>query len=107
MAKSQMCFYSSTQIQSPSLSDYKSAHDVSTEKEESNGNSTIDDTFKSSVESDPLDDIYSKSILEPDPVSDTEDNETIYIVTVESNQMDLLLVVSDQSIREKNALSTR
>lgn len=80
---------------------------MSSEKENSNGNSTMDDTFKSSLENDPLDDIYAKSTVDPDPVSDSEDNETIYIVTLEPSQTDLLLVVSDQSIREKNSLTTR
>lgn len=95
------------QLQSSNLSDYKSAQEISTEREDNNGNSTLDETFKSSVESDPLDEIYSKSTMDPDPVSDSEENESIYIVTVEPNQTDLLLVVSDQSIREKNSLTTR
>lgn len=48
---------------------------------------------------------YGVSMNESETVSDTEDNETIYLATNELNQMDLIVVVSDQSIREKNALT--
>lgn len=39
--------------------------------------------------------------------SDVEENESLYLVTNESNQMELFLVVSEQSIREKNTLTAR
>lgn len=50
--------------------------------------------------------IYSTSANEPEPVSDTEDNETIYLTTNDANNVDLIVIVSDQSIREKDALTT-
>lgn len=67
---------------------------------------TLNDTSYQSTTSDDLNNFFGNQ-SEPDNVSDTEDNETIYIVTRENNQMDLFLVVSDQSIREKNALTGR
>lgn len=51
--------------------------------------------------------LYSASTHEPESLSDTEDNETIYFVTNDTNQTEHFLVVSDQSIKEKNTLTGR
>lgn len=51
---------------------------------------------------------FPKSTIdEPEPLSDPEDNEVTYIVTIESTQADLFLIVSDTNIREKDALTGR
>lgn len=47
----------------------------------------------------------SSTSIEEETLSDAEENETIYLVTNDANQMELLLIVSDQSIREKNPLT--
>lgn len=44
---------------------------------------------------------------EREPMSDPEDNEVTYIVTIEPSEVDLFLIVSDTNIREKDALSGR
>lgn len=52
--------------------------------------------------------IFPQSAVdEPEPMSDPEDNEVTYIVTVEPTQKDLFLIVSDANIREKDALTGR
>lgn len=63
--------------------------------------------FKSTIsEDEELRNLYPSSTSnEADSPSDTEDNETIYLVTNDTNQMEIFLVVSDQSIREKNTLT--
>lgn len=68
-----------------------------------------DTMFKSTIEDDPLFKLYdTNSANEPEPVSDAEENETIYLITIDGPQKnDLILIVSDQSIREKDALTTR
>lgn len=65
--------------------------------------------FKSTISEDEnLRNLYPSSTSnEVDSLSDTEENETIYLVTNDANKMDLLLIVSDQSIREKNSLTGR
>lgn len=64
--------------------------------------------YKSTTSDDEnLNNLYSASKNEPESISDTEDNETIYLVTIESNQAELFLIVSDQSIREKNTQTGR
>lgn len=63
--------------------------------------------FQSTIDDDPLYKLYESSANEPDPVSDAEDNETIYLICDEPHKNDLLLIVSDQSLREKDALTTR
>lgn len=88
-------------------SDYKSARgdEDNTQCDDSKSNEA---SFKTSAEDDDhLSDIYGKSSAEQDRISDTEENETIYIVFIEPNEHELLLVVSDQSIREKDSLSGR
>lgn len=77
-----------------------------------NKQSINDETsFESIMEEENLSEIYGKSMPEQpfdDPVSDTEDNQTIYIVNADlSDRNALLLVVSDLSIREKDSLSGR
>lgn len=67
-------------------------------------------SFKSIEEEESLTDIYGQSSSNQpvdDPVSDTEDNQTIYIVHAEPSERTLFLVVSDQSIREKDSLTGR
>lgn len=88
-------------------SDYKSARgdEDNTHGDDSKSNEA---SFKTMAEDDDhLNDIYAKSSAEQDRISDTEENETIYIVFIEPNEHELLLVVSDQSIREKDSLSGR
>lgn len=70
--------------------------------------STNDTMFKSTIDDDPLYKLYENSANEPDPVSDTEENETIYLITIDGpHKNELILIVSDLSIREKDALTTR
>lgn len=53
-----------------------------------------------------LTNLYSTTENEPEQLSDSEENETIYLVTNQSNKnMQILLIVSDQSIREKNDMT--
>lgn len=53
-----------------------------------------------------LNNLYLTTETEPEQLSDTEENETIYLVTNQSNNnAEIFLVVSDQSIREKNSSS--
>lgn len=63
--------------------------------------------FKSTIsEDESLRNLYpSTTSNETETLSDAEENENIYLVTNDANQMELLLVVSDQSIREKNILT--
>lgn len=72
-------------------------------------NNTDESSYKTLTED--LTDIYGNAnystVSEPDPVSDTEDNQTIYIVIVEPDDRTFLLVVSDQSIREKDSMTGR
>lgn len=49
--------------------------------------------------------MYATKEPEPEQISDIEENESVYLATNEANQMDVLLVVSDHSIREKNELT--
>lgn len=51
-------------------------------------------------------DVYASS-GSTDLISDTEDNETTYIVVEEPNDIKLLLVVSDASIREKDVFTAK
>lgn len=51
-------------------------------------------------------DVYASSGL-TELISDTEDNETTYIVFQEPNDVKLLLVVSDASIREKDVFTAK
>lgn len=56
---------------------------------------------------DHLSNVYAAKEPEPEPISDAEENESIYLATNEANSMGVLLVVSDQSIREKNELTAK
>lgn len=62
----------------------------------------MDETLFKSTTSDELRNVYAVSTNEPEPSSDEEDNETTYEAVNNSNQVKVCLVVSDQSIREKN-----
>lgn len=44
---------------------------------------------------------------EREPVSEPEDNEVTYFVTIEPSQVEMFLIVSDTNIREKDVLSAR
>lgn len=93
---------------SSSTSDFKSAQSQqSSNTIESTENSAMEETmFKSTLsEDDPLKNVYSTNEPEPEQLSDAEENETIYLAKNDVNKMDVLLVVSDQSIREKNELT--
>lgn len=77
---------------------------------DNNSGSRKDESSYKAVEEDALaTDIYGRSMCtdHTDPVSDTEDNQTIYIVTVDPNNRTLFVVVSDQSIREKDSMTGR
>lgn len=50
---------------------------------------------------------YNTSSDEPETLSDTEENEKIYLVTNQANKMDVFVLVSDKSIREKNSLTSK
>lgn len=55
-----------------------------------------------------MDHIFPQSnVDETEPLSEPEENEVTYIVTIESTQNDLFLIVSDTNIREKDALTGR
>ncbi|XP_055302983.1 serine/threonine-protein kinase 11-interacting protein isoform X2 [Sitodiplosis mosellana] len=102
------------QFQSPtsSTSEFKSVDhsDQSSQKLQSAAESSMERTmFRSTISEDEnLRNLYpSSTSMEAESLSDTEENETIYLVTNDINQTDLLLVVSDQSIREKNSLTGR
>ncbi|XP_031624561.1 serine/threonine-protein kinase 11-interacting protein isoform X2 [Contarinia nasturtii] len=101
------------QFQSPvtSTSDFKSV-----ENSEQKTHKNADDTssmektmFKSTISYDEdLRNLYPSSTTnEPESPSDSEENETIYLVINETNQIDLFLIVSEQSIREKNSLTSK
>lgn len=100
-------------FQSPisSTSDFKSipTSDQSTKTAESTETFETDETlFKSTVsDDDHLSNVYATKEPEPEQISDVEENESIYLATNEINQMGVLLVVSDQSIREKNELTVK
>lgn len=70
---------------------------------------TLEETmFKSTLsDDDHLKDLYRTKEPEPEQLSDVEENETIYLAKNEANQMDVILIVSDQSIREKNELTAK
>lgn len=86
-----------------------SVSDQSTKTAESTGTAETDDTlFKSTVsDDDHLSNVYAINEPEPEQISDVEENESHYLATNETNQMGVLLVVSNQSIREKNELTVR
>lgn len=89
-------------------SEYKSAAGSEQDSQAATSSSMNDTMFKSTIDDDPLYKLYENSTNEPDPVSDAEENETIYLITVDGpHKNDLILIVSDQSIREKDALTTR
>lgn len=87
--------------------------------EESSGTmkSTNDSTMENSTDSmektkfsvdDTLGKVYPTTETETEQVSDDEENETNYLVTNQTNRnTQMFLVVSDQSIREKNALTLK
>lgn len=52
-----------------------------------------------------LNNLYLTTETEPEQLSDSEENETIYLVTNQSNNAKIFLIVSDQSIREKHSES--
>lgn len=98
-------------FQSPisSTSDFKSisASDQSTKTADETAE-TDDTLFKSTVsEDDHLSNVYATNEPEPEQISDAEDNESQYLATNEANQKGVILVVSDQSIREKNELTAK
>lgn len=108
-----MChFQSFQQFQSPisSNTDFQSIEnsDLSSQTLKS-VQSLNDTTFKSTDSHDDQTNnpFFRQNSEESEPASDTEDDEAIFIVTNDSNQMDLLLVVSEQSIREKNEMTGR
>lgn len=84
---------------------------VSSNGQPGDSQSSVDDKqadLSASTDEDHLNQIYGKSTgSEPEHVSDTEVNEAIYLVTIEPTDNELFLVVSDQSIREKNTLTGR
>lgn len=53
------------------------------------------------------DDIYGQPIGFENVPSDPEDNEVQYVVYVEPTNVEMTLVVSDKSIREKDVVSGR
>lgn len=64
--------------------------------------------FKSTVsDDDHLSNVYATNEPEPEQISDVEENESQYLATNEINQMGVILVVSDRSIREKNELTAK
>lgn len=64
--------------------------------------------FKSTLsDDDHLKNLYATKEPEPEQLSDVEENETIYLAKNEANQMDVILMVSDQSIREKNDITAK
>lgn len=64
--------------------------------------------FKSTLSDDEhLRDLYATNESESDPISEPEENETIYLAKNELNKMDVILIVSDQSMREKNELTAK
>lgn len=64
--------------------------------------------FKSTLSDDEhMRDLYATNESESDPISDPEENETIYLAKNEINKMDVILIVSDQSMREKNELTAK
>lgn len=85
-------------------SDYKTA-----QTDTDNNTKNDESPYKTMGDDDLTTDIYGRSMCanQTDPVSDTEDNQTIYIVTVEPNERTLFLVVSDMSIREKDSMTGR
>ncbi|XP_037024517.1 serine/threonine-protein kinase 11-interacting protein isoform X2 [Bradysia coprophila] len=54
-----------------------------------------------------LSDIYAQSCQSENVISDTEDNEVHYIVCVEPTDIEMILVVSDISMKEKNVTNGR
>lgn len=83
-----------------------SGGDESTKTASIDTTATEDTLFKSTVsDDDHLSNVYA--IKEPEPISDVEDNESIYLATNEDTKLGVLLVVSDQSIREKNELTAK
>lgn len=52
-------------------------------------------------------DIYSLPCPSENVISDTEDNEVHYIVCAEPTGIDMMLVVSDVSMREKDVINGR
>lgn len=94
-----------------STSDFKSAQSSgqSSKTLKSAENTTMDDTmFKSTLsDDDHLTNLYFSKEPEPEQISDKEDDETIYLAKNEANQMEVILVVSEQSIREKNELTAK
>lgn len=98
------------QFQSP----ISSQHDyLSLNSSDPHTNSTENTTYKSTHSNDDeLNKFYgtgsaSTTIDEFEHESDDEGSKLEYIVTNESNQMTLFLVISDQSIREKNVMTAR
>lgn len=64
--------------------------------------------FKSTIsDDDNLRDLYATKESESDPISESEENESIYLAKNELNKMDIILIVSDQSMREKNELTAK
>lgn len=63
--------------------------------------------FRSTIsEDESLRNLYPSSTSnEAESLSDAEENETIYLVTNDINQTELFLIVSDESVREKNSLT--
>lgn len=89
-------------------SEYKTAEGSVQDSLAATSSSMNSTMFKSTLDDDSLYKLYENSANEPDPVSDTEENETIYLITIDGpHKNDLILIVSDQSIREKDALTTR
>lgn len=86
---------------------YRSLNDSENQSEEHRTENTLAENTLNSTDEDHLSKLYGKSNNDPEPQSDTEDNETIYLVTSEPSNVELFLIVSDQSIREKDALSIK
>lgn len=85
----------------------QSDNDQSSKTLQSAENTTIEETmFKSTLsDDDHLKNVYPTKDPEPEQLSDAEENEMIYLAKNEANQMDVLLLVSNQSVREKNELT--
>lgn len=78
---------------------------MSVNSSDQNTNSSENTTYKSTKSND--DELNTTTIDDFDHESDDEGSKLEYIVTNESNQIKLFLVISDKSIREKNAMTAR
>lgn len=63
--------------------------------------------FQSAVENSDLSDFYGQSSVVENVHSDSEENEVPYIVYLEPTDIEMILVVSDTSMREKDVSNGR